>query len=119
MNNELHQFTKQLYTAKKFGCALAGMALACFGPTHTAHAQTTIVCDPAGDAIFSSGKGGPAVPPWLDIIQTEVTSDSSGTLFFTMTMSAPVPTTPSWSNVDDGGQLWWGWWSTIWRPIRS
>jgi hypothetical protein len=116
MKNEFHQLAKKMarstlrwHTSKKFGCVLAGMALTCFGPTHTAYSQTSIVCDHAGDAIFSSGKGGPAVPTWLDIGQTEVTTDSSGTLFFTLTMNAPVPATPAWSNVDDGGQLWWGW----------
>lgn len=72
-------------------------------------AQTSIVCDTDGDTAFSSGKGGPAVPPWLDISQSAITSDSAGNIFFTLTMNAPIPEVPAWRGVDDGGQLWWGW----------
>jgi len=93
---------------KIFGANLAGMALACFGLANLAQAQTSVVCDPAGDAIFSSGKGGPAVPPWLDIVKSEI-DDSGSELLFTLKMNAPIPLAPAWSGVDDGGQLWWGW----------
>lgn len=97
-----------LHARMKFRTRIAGLALVCFGLAQVAQAQTSIVCDPAGDTVFSSGKGGPAVPPWLDIIQAEVTKDTSGNLLFILTMNAPIPDAPAWSGVDDGGQLWWG-----------
>jgi hypothetical protein len=107
--NLAQSFTRQQPRRRlSLGVGLAAMALACLGPTQAVHAQTSTVCDPAGDTIFSSGKGGPAVPPWLDIVQAEVTTGSSGQLLFTLTMSAPIPVTPAWNGVDDGGQLWWG-----------
>jgi hypothetical protein len=110
--NELAQTPTQSLIRRlafeRIGAALAGMALASFALASAVQAQTSIVCDPAGDTTFSSGKGGPAVPPWLDIFQAEITTDGSGTLLFTLTMNAPIPTAPAWSGVDDGGQLWWG-----------
>lgn len=116
MNNKFEELAKNMAQSvtrrqvlKKFSLGLAGMALACFGLANMAHAQTSVVCDPAGDAVFGSGKGGPAVPPWLDIIQSEISTDTSGNILFTLTMNAPIPTVPAWNTVDDGGQLWWGW----------
>src|SRR3974390_1671718 len=98
MNNKFDELVKGLAQSvtrrqalKRFGVGLAGMALACFGLANAVLAQTSIVCDPAGDAIFGSAKGGPDVPPWLDIVQAEITTDGSGTLLFTLTMNAPVP----------------------------
>jgi hypothetical protein len=76
MNNKFDELAKGLAQSvtrrqalKRLGVGLAGMALACFGLANAVLAQTSIVCDPAGDAIFGSGKGGPDVPPWLDIVQ--------------------------------------------------
>jgi hypothetical protein len=116
MNNKFDERAKGLAQSvtrqrglKKFSVGLAGMALAWFGLAQVVQAQTSIVCDPAGDVVFSSGKGGPAVPPWLDIIRAEISTDSSGNLLFTLTVNAPVPVKPAWRGVDDGGQLWWGW----------
>jgi hypothetical protein len=115
MKNKFNELTNGLALSvtrrqalRRFGVGLAGMALACFWLTQAVRAQTSIVCDPAGDAVFSSGKGSPAVPPWLDIVRAEITTGSSGDLLFTLTMNAPVPITPTWNGVDDGGQLWWG-----------
>jgi hypothetical protein len=115
MNNKFDELTKGLAQSvtrcgalKKFGISLAGMALACFGLAEMALAQSSVVCDPAGDAFFSNGKGS-AVPPWLDIIQGNVTAGSDDTILFTLTVNAPIPAVPSWKGVDDGGQLTWGW----------
>ena len=99
---------RTLNVSKTLALALSCAALVFGVARTTAQAQTTIVCDPAGDAIFSSGNGGPAVPPWLDIIQAEVTLDANNNLLFTLTMNAAIPTAPAWNGVDDGGQLWWG-----------
>jgi hypothetical protein len=95
------------HALKRFGVGLAGVMLAC-SLAQIAQAQTSIVCDPAGDTTFSSGKGGPAVPPWLDITKAEVSTDGSGNLVFTITVDGSVPSAPAWNGVDDGGQLWWG-----------
>jgi hypothetical protein len=116
MNNKFDELAENLAQSetrrqvlKKFGVGLACMTLACFGLVGLAQAQTSVVCDPAGDALYGSGKGGPAVPPWLDIIQSEITADTSDNILFTLTVAAPIPVAPAWSKVDDGGQLWWGW----------
>ena len=65
MNNQFDEFAKILPQSvsrpgalKKFGVGLAGMALACFGLVNAVEAQTSVVCDPAGDATYGNGKGG-------------------------------------------------------------
>jgi len=115
MNNQFDELTKGLAQSvtrraalKKFGVGLAGMALACFGLVNAVEAQTSVVCDPAGDATYGNGKGGPQVPDWLDLVQATIT-DAGDSILFTLTVNAPIPLTPSWRNVDDGGQLWWSW----------
>ena len=74
-----------------------------------AQAQTSIVCDAAGDTTLRNGNISTAVPPWLDITRAEVSDDFSGNILFILTVSAPIPASPAWKSVDDGGQLWWGW----------
>ena len=93
---------------KAFAVGLAGMSLVCIGLCTAAQAQTSVTCDAAGDAIYGSGKGGPAVPPWLDITQSTIT-DAGDSILFTLTLTAAIPTAPAWNGVDDGGQIWWGW----------
>src|SRR4051812_36303333 len=94
---------------KNVGSSVAGLMLACFGMIQNLHAQTSIVCDPAGDSIFGNGKGGPQVPDWLDLVQGNIT-DAGDNILFTFKVDAPIPLTPAWSVVDeDGGQLWWSW----------
>jgi hypothetical protein len=93
---------------KRFGVGFAGMALACFGLATAVEAQTSVTCDPAGDAIFGNGKGGPQVPAWLDVTTGTIT-DAGDSILFTMRVSAPIPITPSWSLEDDFGQFWWSW----------
>ena len=93
---------------RKFGVGGA-MVLLCLGVTQLAHAQTTIVCDPAGDTTLRNGKVSLDVPSWLDIARTEVSDDFSGNILFTLSVNAPIPASPAWASVDDGGQLWWGW----------
>jgi hypothetical protein len=94
----------------KFGVGIAAIVLACFGIASVTQAQTSVVCDPAGDTTIHDGKGGPAVPSWLDIIQGVVAADPNGVdILFTLTVNAPVPNLPVWNHIDDGGQLWWGW----------
>ena len=94
---------------KNFGVGLAAMALGCLSLMNLAEAQTSVVCDPAGDATFGNGKGGPQVPDWLDIVQATAT-DAGDSIFFTLTVNAPIPLAPGWKVVDeDGGQLWWSW----------
>ena len=93
---------------KKFGLALAGLILTCFALPNVSLAQTSVVCDPTGDATYAGAKGGPKIPAWLDIVQSEVT-DAGSDVHFTLTLNAAVPAAPAWSAVDDGGQLWWGW----------
>jgi hypothetical protein len=115
MNNKFDELTKNLAQAatrraalKKFGVGLAGMALTCFGLLHGAQAQTSMVCEPAGDAHYGNGNGGPKVPAWFDITQATI-ADSGDNIVFTLTLSAPIPTVPAWENADDGGEIWWGW----------
>jgi hypothetical protein len=91
---------------KKFGLGFAGMALAWFGLTSTVLAQTSVVCDPGGDAIHGSGKGGPKVPDWLDLTQADIT-DAGDNILFTLTVNAPIPLKPAWENAAEGGQFWW------------
>jgi hypothetical protein len=93
---------------KRFGVGLAAVALACFGLASLTLAQTSVVCDPAGDATTVNTKGGPEIPAWLDIVQTEIT-DAGSDIRFTLTLNAAIPVAPAWDHVDDGGQLWWGW----------
>jgi hypothetical protein len=115
MNKEFEELTKQMTQSithgaelKTFGVGLAAIALACLAFMNSAKAQTSLVCDPAGDASSTSGKGGPAIPAWLDIVQSEV-SDAGSDIHFTLTLNAAIPATPAWDHVADGGQLWWGW----------
>ena len=116
MNNRFDELTRSLAQSvtrraalKKFGARLASVALVCLGLMNVAEAQTSIVCDPAGDAIFGNGKGGPQVPDWLDIVQATIT-DAGDSILFTLTVNAPIPLAPAWSVVEeDGGQLWWSW----------
>lgn len=92
---------------KVAGCL--GLTFTCLGLLSPAHAQTSVVCDVAGDAAFGSGKGGPQVPDWLDITQAQI-SDAGNSIYFTFAVNAPIPLAPAWSVVDeDGGQLWWSW----------
>ncbi len=107
-NQTTHRLAQRIMrsaTVKTFSVIL--LILACFR-TGQIQAQTAVLCDPRGDAKFNGGKGGPAVPPWLDIIRAEVTENSPDEILFTMTLNAPIPTSPAWKSVDDGGQLWWG-----------
>ena len=115
MNDKFDQLTKaQAQSAtrrqalKKFGFTVAGMVLTCFALPSVSPAQTSQVCDPGGDAIYGSGKGGPQVPGWLDLVQATVT-DAGDSILFTLTVNAPIPLVPAWNQVDDGGQLWWSW----------
>ena len=115
MINKLDELTKSLAQSvthcaagKKFGLALAGLILTCFALPNVSLAQTSVVCDPTGDATYAGAKGGPKIPAWLDIVQSEVT-DAGSDIHFTLTLNAAVPAAPAWSAVDDGGQLWWGW----------
>ena len=115
MNNKFDELTKSLAQSvtrraalKRFGVGLAGMALACFAMTSVALAQTSVVCDPAGDAHYgSNGKGGPNLPGWFDITQSSI-NDSGDNIIFTLSLSIPLPMVPVWENADDGGQFWWG-----------
>src|SRR5262249_28691644 len=94
---------------KKLGVGFVGITLICLCFVNTMSAQTSVVCDPAGDAIFSNGKGGPQVPDWLDIVQATI-ADAGDSILFTLTVNAPIPLSPAWSVVDeDSGQLWWSW----------
>jgi hypothetical protein len=94
---------------KKFGVRLVGMTLLCFRVGMMAQAQTTIVCDPAGDTTLRNGKVSPDVPSWLDITRAEVSDDFTGNILFTLTVKDRIPAFPAWSSFDEGGQLWWGW----------
>jgi hypothetical protein len=70
-------------------------------------AQTTIVCDPGGDASYLTGKGVPPVPSWLDMAQVSTTLDGTGeNLLFTMAVNEPIPEVPAWN---EGRAFWWGW----------
>jgi hypothetical protein len=88
MNNKFDELTKSMAQSvtrrgvlKGFGVGLAGMALTCVGMANTALAQTSVVCDPAWDAVFGGGNGkGSTVPPWLDIRQGVVSADSDGNI---------------------------------------
>jgi hypothetical protein len=114
MNNKFDELTKSMAqsitgrTALRRLIPIAGMAVACFGMVQGAYAQTSTVCDAAGDAVFSNGKGGPQVPGWLDVVQATI-SDSGDAIVFTITVNAPVPAVPAWSGNEEGGQFWWGW----------
>jgi hypothetical protein len=111
---QFDEFTRQMDQSatrrtalKKFG--VRGLALICLCFVNTMSAQTSVVCDPAGDAIFGNGKGGPQVPDWLDVVQATI-NDAGDSILFTLTVNAPIPLAPAWSVVDeDGGQLWWSW----------
>lgn len=115
MNSKLEEITNSTAQCNTHVTALrtlsvrfATIALICVGLMNTAHAQTSVVCDPAGDAAYSNGQGGPQVPAWLDIVQGTI-SDAGDTILFTLTVNAPIPLVPAWNAVDDGGQLWWSW----------
>jgi len=116
MNNKFDELTKQTAQAvsrrgalRRFG-RLVGITMACFGLMHPVVAQTSLVCDSAGDAAVGNGKAnGSPVPLWLDINNAAVTADTDGNILFTLTMNAPVPTVPTWSKIEEGGQLTWSW----------
>ena len=116
MKNQFHELTRAMSQSvtrraalRKFNAGLAAIALACLGLVGVAQAQTSVVCDPAGDSIFGNGKGGPQVPAWLDIVQGTIT-DADDSILFTLTVNAAIPLAPTWSVVaEDGGQLWWSW----------
>jgi len=116
MSNQFDKLTKRLAQSvrrrsafKKFGVGLAGMVLVCVVLANPLQAQTSIVCDAAGDSAFGNGNGGPQVPDWLDIAQATIT-DAGANIVFTFAVNAPIPLAPSWSVSDeDGGQLWWSW----------
>jgi hypothetical protein len=115
MNHKFDELTKSMAQSvtrraalKKFGVSLAGVALLCLGLATGVEAQTSVTCDPAGDAVFGNGKGGPQVPAWLDIVTGTIT-DAGDSILFTMRVNAPIPTIPSWSLEDDFGQFWWSW----------
>ena len=93
---------------RQFGLALASLVLAGIGLASVALAQTSVVCDPAGDTSYAGAKGGPKIPAWLDIVQAQIT-DAGNDIHFTLTLNAAVPAAPAWNAVDDGGQVWWGW----------
>jgi hypothetical protein len=90
---------------RRFGISVA---VVCLSLGRLANAQTSVVCDPTGDAIYGSGKGGPQVPDWLDLVEATIT-DAGDSIVFTLTVNAPIPLIPVWNSVDDGGQLWWSW----------
>ena len=115
MNNRLNELTKNLArlitcggALKELGVGLAGISLLCLSLMNTAEAQTSVVCDPSGDAAYSNGKGGPQVPKWLDLVEGTIT-DAGENILFTLTVNAPIPLRPNWNNADDGGQFWWSW----------
>jgi hypothetical protein len=108
VTNDSGQCATRRAALKTLVLSLAGVTLAFCGTGIRLEAQTSTVCDPAGDAVSASGKSKPAVPPWLDIIRAEVTEDSPGEILCTLTLNAPIPVSPAWKNMDDGGQLWWG-----------
>jgi len=102
MNHKFNELAKGMAQSvtrraalKKFGIGLAGMALACFGLANVAQAQTSVVLDPAGDAVFPTDLYGPApVPPYLDIVQASV-SYSQGTFHFETKMNGKIPANPA------------------------
>jgi len=115
MNTKFDKLTKGMAQSvtrcaalKKFGFTLAGMVLTCFALPSVSLAQTSQVCDPAGDAIYGNGNGSSHVPDWLDLIEATVT-DAGDSILFTLSVNAPIPLVPAWSKVDDGGQIWWSW----------
>ena len=115
MNNKFDELTKSLAQSvtrrgalKKFGVGLAGLTLVCLGLATGVEAQTSVTCDPARDAVFGNGKGGPQVPDWLDMVTGTIT-DAGDSILFIMRVNAPIPLIPSWSLEDDFGQFWWSW----------
>jgi hypothetical protein len=113
MNNKFNElaehFAKSAIHRTRLITRIACMAAVCLGLVNAAHAQTSVVCDAAGDAIFGNGKGGPQVPDWLDIVHATI-ADAGDSILFTFTVNAPIPLAPTWSVVEeDGGQLWWSW----------
>jgi hypothetical protein len=101
MNNQSNELTKGLAQAitrrtplKKLGLAVANSALACCALAGVSFAQTSVVCDPAGDTTYAGAKGGPKIPAWLDIVQTEVT-DTGNDIHFTLTLNAAIPASPA------------------------
>lgn len=92
---------------KRAASGFASVVLICLGLVPAAQAQVSTLCDPVQDAVYGSGKGGPRVPAWFDIAQSSIV-DSSSSIVFTLTLSAPIPVTPVWENAQDGGQFWWG-----------
>jgi hypothetical protein len=114
MNNKFSELTKltikldtRRKTLKRFGLVLVGAALASFALSSVSRAQTSVVCDPAGDGHYGNGKGGPNVPAWFDITQSTI-ADFGDKINFTLTLAAPMPMIPAWENAEDGGQFWWG-----------
>jgi len=94
---------------RKVGLGLAGLTLFCLALISAAQAQTSMACDPGGDASYGgSGQGGPAVPPWLDITQATI-ADAGDSIVFTLMLDAPISMAPAWQVADDGGMFQWGW----------
>jgi len=108
LTNGMAQSVTRRAALKKFGVGLAGMALVCLGLATGAQAQTSEVCDPAGDAVYNNGNGGPTIPDWLDLAKGTII-DADDSILFTMRVNAPIPLIPSWNNAEDGGQFWWSW----------
>jgi hypothetical protein len=107
LTNSLAQSVTRRNALRKLGAGTAALVLTCFLASSSL-AQTTVVCDAAGDPTWAGAKGGPKIPAWLDIVQTDV-SDAGSDIHFTLTLAGAIPTAPAWAAVDDGGQIWWGW----------
>jgi len=92
----LDQSLKRSCALKKFGLGFAGLMLACFGLANVAQSQTSVISDPAGDAVFPTDLYGAAasVPPYLDIVQASV-SYSQGTFHFEIKMNGEIPANPA------------------------
>ncbi len=109
---------------KKSGNGLAGVALACLGLANALQAQTSLVCDPAGDTTYSGAKGGPKIPAWLDIVQSEIT-DAGSDIHFTLTPQPPFRRprlgTPSTMAANSGGAggSWMTWPPTSWLRMAA
>lgn len=90
----LAQSTTRQQALKRFGVGLTGMALACFGLATAVLAQTSVITDPVGDAVFPFDLySPPVVPPYLDIVQASV-SLKNGVFHFEIQMAAEISDTP-------------------------
>jgi hypothetical protein len=90
MNSKFDKLTKKVgqSVTERGARGPFGMALVCLGLVNTADAQTIVVCDPTGDAIYSNGKGGPKVPRWLDLVEDNAPSQTSGLILATWSYSS-------------------------------